>query len=230
MVARQEAQPRSPRGRERQKSRTRRALVAAAAELLRAGRSPTIAEVAEAAEVSRATAYRYFPTQEILLAEVALLADGGPLFPAEDESVALPAPEAVGRLVRRIGVWAYESEPALRLVLRLSLDPATGVRRPGHRVGWIAEVLAPVRAEIDPETYEKLAAALTLLLGIDPIVVMTDIADVSREQALDTLEWTARTLVEGALRERSPARSRAIRRGKAHSNVERPSMGAADPG
>jgi AcrR family transcriptional regulator len=214
MVARQEAQPRSPQGRERQKSRTRRALVAAAAELLRAGRSPTIAEVAEAAEVSRATAYRYFPTQEVLLAEVALFAVGGPLFPADETGVSLPAPEAVGRLVRRIGAWAYDSEPALRMLLRLSLDPATGVRRPGHRVGWIAEVLAPVRAEIDPETYERLATALTLLLGIDPIVVMTDIAGVSREQALDTLEWTARTLVEAVFQERPPDRSHATRREK----------------
>jgi len=38
-------------------------------------------------------------------------------------------------------------------------------------------------------------------MGIDPIVVMTDIAEASREQALDALEWSARMLVEGALRD-----------------------------
>jgi AcrR family transcriptional regulator len=184
-------------GRERQKSRTRRALIAAAAELVRNGRTPTIPVAAEAAEVSRATAYRYFPTQEMLLAEVALFAIGGPLF--DDDGAELPAPEAAARLVRRVGEWAYESEQPLRTLLRISLDPDSGVTRPGHRVGWIAEALAPVRDQIDPGTYDKLAASLTLLMGIDPVVVMTDIAAVSREQALDSLEWSARALVEAAL-------------------------------
>jgi hypothetical protein len=43
---------------------------------------------------------------------------------------------------------------------------------------------------------------------------MTDIAGVSREQALDTLEWTARTLVEAVFQERPPDRSHATRREK----------------
>jgi AcrR family transcriptional regulator len=59
-------------GRINQKRRTRAAIVAAAAELVRQGKSPTVAEVADAALVSRATAYRYFPSQEYLLAEAAL--------------------------------------------------------------------------------------------------------------------------------------------------------------
>jgi len=108
-------------------------------------------------------------------------------------------PEAVGRLVRRVGEWTYTNEQPLRTLLRLSLDPATGVRRPGHRREWIAEALSPVRSRIDPETYNKLTRALTLLLGIDPVVVMKDIAGASQEQALDALEWTAQTLVKRVL-------------------------------
>lgn len=186
--------------RQAQKNRTRKELIASASELMRAGRHPTVTDVAEAAGISRATAYRYFPTQEMLLAEVALFAAGGPLF-----SVAAgdgPLPEAVGRLVRRVGAWACDNEQPLRTILRLSLDPSTGVRRPGHRVEWIANALAPARKSMEPETYRRLSKALTLLMGIDPIVVMKDIAGASREQALDTLEWTARTLVEAALRKR----------------------------
>jgi AcrR family transcriptional regulator len=56
-------------GRVNQKRRTRAAIVAAAVELVEQGQSPTVAEVADAALVSRATAYRYFPTQEYLLFE-----------------------------------------------------------------------------------------------------------------------------------------------------------------
>jgi AcrR family transcriptional regulator len=186
-------------GRQRQKNRTRRALISAASDLVRNGRSPTVAEAAEAAEVSRATAYRYFPTQDLLLAEVALFAAGGPLLPDDGADETLTVPERIALLARRVGEWAYENEAPLRTLHRLSVDPSSGVRRPGHRVGWIADALAPVREELDTATYERLANALTLLFGIDPVIVMTDIAKVPREQALDALEWTARTLVEGAL-------------------------------
>jgi AcrR family transcriptional regulator len=200
-------EPSRERGRERQKNRTRRAVIAAAAELMREGRTPTVAEAAEAAEVSRATAYRYFPTQEMLLAEVALFAVGGPILP-NAEDAALPAPEATARFVRRTAEWSYESEQPLRTLLRLSLDPSTGIERPGHRVDWIADVLAPARDQLDAAAYARLANALTLLLGIDPIVVMTDIAGASREQGVDALEWAARALVEAALRE---SRERVLR-------------------
>ena len=55
-------------GRINQKRRTRVALKEAAAEFVRLGVTPTVAQVAEAALVSKSTAYRYFPSQEALLA------------------------------------------------------------------------------------------------------------------------------------------------------------------
>ena len=184
-------------GRRSQKYRTRMALVMAAGELVQSGKQPTVADAAEAAGTSRATAYRYFPTQDLLLAEAALFADSGPLF-AEEPGDA-PVPEVVARLVRRVGSWVYDNEQRLRTLLRLSLAPETSVRRPGHRRDWISAALAPVRDQLDDLTYDRLSTSLTLLLGIDPIVVMTDIAEVSRAQALDALEWSARMLVAAAI-------------------------------
>src|SRR5690242_20110483 len=55
-----------------QRLRTRKDLIAAAAHLMREGRKPSLEEVAEAALVSRATAYRYFPNVEALLAEASV--------------------------------------------------------------------------------------------------------------------------------------------------------------
>jgi hypothetical protein len=105
----------------------------------------------------------------------------------------------IADLVRRVGTWSYENERPLRALLGLSLDPSTGVRRPGHRVEWIANALAPIRGRVDAKTYNRLSRALTLMMGIDPVVVMSDIVGATREQALDALEWSARTLVEAAL-------------------------------
>src|SRR4051794_41876242 len=54
-------------GRTTQKARTRAALIDAARRLLAAGRTPSVEDAAEAAAVSRATAYRYFPNRRALL-------------------------------------------------------------------------------------------------------------------------------------------------------------------
>src|SRR3954452_15325920 len=59
-------------GRFRQRRRTRAAIVAAAADLLRAGRTPSVNDVAEAADVSRRTVYLHFPTLEQLLLDATL--------------------------------------------------------------------------------------------------------------------------------------------------------------
>src|ERR1700682_3085059 len=59
-------------GRTKQKQRTRAALLDAAADLARRGGSPSIAQVADAANISHATAYRYFPNTQSLWADVAV--------------------------------------------------------------------------------------------------------------------------------------------------------------
>src|SRR4030081_369915 len=72
-------------GRIDQKRRTRDALIAAARELVANGDSPTVEGAAEAASISRTTAYRYFPNQRALLsaahpetAAASLLPDDAP--------------------------------------------------------------------------------------------------------------------------------------------------------
>ena len=51
-----------------QKMRTRKDLLQAASRLMQRGQKPGLDEVAEESLVSRATAYRYFPSMEGLLA------------------------------------------------------------------------------------------------------------------------------------------------------------------
>ena len=64
-------------GREAQKRRTRAAIVAATRQLVSEGKTPSIDDIAEAADVSRRTIYLYFPTldQLVLDALVALLSE-----------------------------------------------------------------------------------------------------------------------------------------------------------
>jgi AcrR family transcriptional regulator len=190
----------APRGRERQTRRTRRALLAAADEIFAEGRVPTVAAVAERADVARATAYRYFPTQEALLLDASFLGDSEPLrsLPELADRIADPR-ERLAEAVRRGAAWTLERETRLRAILRTSLDPEQDVRRPARRRAYITQLLGDVRDRLAPEAYERLAGSLTLLLGIDPIVSLRDNGDVEPERIPDVLAWAAYSLVDAAL-------------------------------
>src|SRR6476660_10069917 len=81
----------SSTGRPGQRRRTRKAIVDATAELLATGSTPTVAEIADAAEVSRRTVYLYFPTLEQLLIDATL----GALSQTEVDQV-IETPEIAG--------------------------------------------------------------------------------------------------------------------------------------
>src|SRR5262252_8068573 len=187
-------------GRAAQKLRTRQALMDTAVELVKAGRRPSIAAVADQAGVSRATAYRYFPSQDLMLSEATIRAAAGPPdgLPPADTTAASPE-EVAAAITRQAGQFSLDHEERLRTALRLSLDPQSGYQRPGRRGRWIDDILAAADDRLDPPARARLSAALHLVLGIDPIIALTDIAGLDRAEALDVLEWVAATLVEAAI-------------------------------
>src|SRR5437763_13625159 len=104
--------------RERQRGRTRRALIDAADALFAEGRVPTVGEVAERADVSRATAYRYFPTQEALLVETTFLGDQDALRALPELASEIDDPAArLADAVRTCARWTLARAARLRLTL-----------------------------------------------------------------------------------------------------------------
>lgn len=176
-------------------------LVAAGEELLGEGARLTVPAVASRAGVSRATAYRYFPTAETLVVELSLRGARGAL--AQVDVTRLrdrPLPDATEELVRHLAHWAFDHEPGLRHLLWASLLPDRPTPRPGHRRQWIRELLEPVRDQLDPVDHQRLSAALTLLFGVDPVVCLRDIAGLDRDEAVETLVWAGRRLTDGLVR------------------------------
>src|ERR1051325_4802760 len=86
-----------------QKARTRTALITAALDLYRQGISPTVAQAAEHARVSRATAYRFFPTREALLVELSLTPAIAPVEDFLQELESDDVEERLGLLVEKFG-------------------------------------------------------------------------------------------------------------------------------
>lgn len=195
-------------GRINQKRRTRNAILTAAAALVRHGQVPTVAEAADAASISRATAYRYFRSQEQLLIE-ATLETTTPLIEQQiDQST--PSDDPALRLdtvVHAIQTTVLANEAAFRAMLRLALElephvpdqSASNQPRGARRIRWIDDALAPMRSHVSPPHYIRLIAALALCVGIESIVVLRDICDLGPDEAEAVTRWAAQTLLHTAM-------------------------------
>src|SRR5436190_13880323 len=106
-------------GRVNQKRRTRDALIAAARELVADGTTPTVEEAAEAASISRTTAYRYFPNQRALLVAAHPEVGAVTMLPADAPADATARLDLVMEAVLRS---LLENEAQQRTMLRLSLE------------------------------------------------------------------------------------------------------------
>ena len=190
-------------GRRNQKARTHAALVAAARELLSRGVTPTVEQTAVAASISRATAYRYFPNRHALLVAAhpeveatSLLGSDPPL----DPEVRLD------RVVVGLAEMFLAAEQSYRTMLRLSLEPGSSGRRElvlrkGRRLLWIEDALEPLRDRLTSTELDRLIQAVSAVVGIEALVVLTDLADLSRDRAVDVMRWSAAALLRSALAE-----------------------------
>jgi AcrR family transcriptional regulator len=197
-----------------QKARTRAAIVAAAQEQRGAhGTTPTVAEAAAAAGVARATAYRYFPTQEALEIEVAdVTPDVAATEAALEELTSSNVEERVLSLLDMFNPVVLQQEEHFRRALWVYLDTwlrnkrsgdDTPAVREGRRMRWLDTALGPLE-HLPVDRRRRLHAALALTLGGDSVVVMKDVCGLDDDEALDVLRWTAEVILRAAFAEATP--------------------------
>ena len=185
-------------GRTRQKQRTRDQLVAAARQLMESGDTPRVEDAAEAAGISRTTAYRYFASQAELLAAA---------FPETARASMLPDPAPADTASRVTAVGSAvvdlveETEHLQRAMLRLSLGdtPHDLPLRKGRIIPWFEEAVEPLADQLGDEAVRRLAIALRAVCGIETRVWLHDIAglDASGIRALQL--WMVDALAAHAL-------------------------------
>jgi len=190
-------------GRTKQKSRTRETLVTATRELIAEGLTPTVESAAARAEISRTTAYRYFTNQRALLIAAHPEIDRKSLLganPPRDPAARL------GAVLEEFHRITLKTEPQLRLALRLSLDhigDQTGnTLRRGRAIGWFEDALAPLLGQLSKQEVRRLVLAIRSAAGIEALVWLTDVAHLSRAQAVEVMNWSAQALLRSALVDR----------------------------
>ena len=195
------------------RARTRKLMLETASSLMQEGVTPSVSDVAEAAGVSRATAYRYFPSQADLVHAVVEEALG-PILDWESED--RDAGDRVDDLLVSSLPRIIDYEATFRAALKLSLEQwaqeqagtlgeeAAFAR--GHRVELLRQALAPLRKTLPRKQFQRLAMALSLAYGIEALVVLKDIWGAGDREAQEVARWVARALIKAAVSEAASKR------------------------
>lgn len=186
--------------RDRQRQRTRKDLLQAAARLMAGGRTPTLEEIAEAAMVSRATAYRYFPGLDALLLEASLDVAA----PAVDDVLGPDAPIDPGARLKRVDdafdtmIRANEAPLRMMLVhaLQQQIKGAELPVRQNRRTPLIEAAIAPTG--LSPAAADRLAKALALVIGTEAMLALKDVLGLDPDEARTVRHWAIDALVAAA--------------------------------
>jgi AcrR family transcriptional regulator len=188
-------------GRAAQRRRTRKAIVEATSRLLGEGADPSVSDIAAAADVSRRTIYTYFPTLDQLLLDAAV----GAMASTVDASLDAAGQDPRSRITTMITVLADEmgrTLPLGRTLIRLTVDaPAgnSGPKRGYRRVAWIEKALEPARPRLEPRRFEQLVSALSVIIGWEAFIVLSDIRGLDTAQARQIITDTALAVIDAAL-------------------------------
>ncbi len=192
-------------------ARTYQLLLATTLAAIDDGHVPSIAEVAVRAKVSRATAYRYFPSRSVLITAVVEAS----LAPVRSwKSVQAEGAARVREMFTASLPSLAASEPQLRAAIQLSLEQWALERaglleeepyRRGHRMRILAHAVAPFAGRLPARSVDRLQKALSVIFGIEPHIVLKDIWGASAREVDQTVLWMVDALIAAALREAKPA-------------------------
>jgi AcrR family transcriptional regulator len=194
------------------KATTFKALLDTAMELIRLdGHIPSVAEVAVRSKVSRATAYRYFPSRSALITAV-IDASLGPVRQLSSDN---PDGRArVHELFTQTFPRFKEFEPQLRAAAQLSLEQWGLERaglleeepyRRGHRVAILEHAIAPIAPMLPLAVRDRLHRALSVVYGIEPYIILKDIWGLPDREVDRIALWMADALIDAALRDAAAA-------------------------
>jgi AcrR family transcriptional regulator len=204
-------------------------LLDTAMELMQRGMIPSVSAVAEAAGVSRATAYRYFPTQASMI-QSAVGEALGPILAWKSGSA-----DAEERTAELVGfayprIEAYEATHRATVLLSLdqwtrrhagTLGDEAQIRR-GHRKKLLSDAVAPLKGGLSKPAFDRLLQSLSLVFGTEALIVLKDIWGLDGEGARRVAVWAANALVRAAAAEAATRRNGAPKGGTRRTSAAAP--------
>lgn len=183
------------------RARTRRLLIDTAMSMYEQGAFPSITEVANAAQLSRATAYLYFPTQSALVS--AMVDESlGPILAWQ------PTQSDARQRIAELLSFAYprmlQHEGVLRAALHLSLQQwADNRSNPnneeklirGNRKRLLKLAVEPLEGKLTPAALQRVIHAFSLIYGSEVFMVLKDIWHLDDAGIQDVTQWMGKAIL-----------------------------------
>ena len=183
-------------GRINQKLETRDKILTSAQYFINKGLEFTLEDVAKKSGISRATIYRYYSKIEILANEAGL-------------DISTKSPEKIIENLKEkkleekiLGIQNYYNtlainhESAFRKYLCTVLaSNSSEIKRGARRKRTLQ--LALENTSINRNEREKLVNLLTILMGIEPLVVAKDVSGLNNKQSMEIMKWGMQLILKG---------------------------------
>jgi hypothetical protein len=133
----------------------------------------------------------------------------GPIL--EWQSDATDPAERMASLIKETFPRISENEPTFRAALRLSLEQQDAAEPDtsenfskkdfarGHRIDLLDRVLAPLKDHCSADEYKNLSQALSMVFGIEGMIVLKDIWGADNGATEDIAIWAARRLIDATV-------------------------------
>ncbi|RUW05069.1 TetR/AcrR family transcriptional regulator, partial [Mesorhizobium sp. M1A.F.Ca.IN.020.03.1.1] len=102
-------------------------------------------------------------------------------------------------------------EATFKAALKLSLDQwarrqagtlgAEPAFKRGHRIDLLKDAIAPLKGQLKPRQFKRLAQALSMMFGVEVLIVLKDIWGLDSRDMMAVAEWAAGALVRAAVAE-----------------------------
>ncbi|WP_334325538.1 TetR/AcrR family transcriptional regulator [Gilliamella apicola] len=186
------------------KKRTFQHLINTAISILDEGNELTITELADKSGISRATAYRYFPTQNDLISAVVDYSLEPIVHWQSDE-------QDIGKKVNDFLSFAFtqmiKREGAIRAAMQLSLQQWATERSTssnssekfvrGNHKEVLSNLLKPLQSQLNDELNNKLIYTLSIIFG-SQITVLKDVWNLDDSYIVSLSQWIIKAVINQA--------------------------------
>lgn len=182
-------------GRINQKLETRHKILESAKQLVRKGIDFNLEDVANNAEISRATIYRYYPNLEILSYEVGI--DIGTKTPEDiiEDLKDCSLNDMLMGIQNYYNEHAVNNENAFRKYLSAVLTSASEKKRGARRNRTLQ--LALMKSDLRPKEKKDLVNLLAILMGIEPLIVAKDVSGLDNQEFKELMSWGMKLVLKG---------------------------------
>lgn len=183
-------------GRTTQKLETRSNILKNAQYFLNNGLEFNLEDIARRSGISRATVYRYFSNVDILAAEAGLdiktksfetLCEGLQGETLEDKIL---------EIQDYYNTHALDHEMLFRKYMSVALNSSTSTPKRGARRKKALQLVLE-NTNYTPKEKEDLSNLLTILMGIEPLIVTKDVCGLDNRKSIELMKWGMELMLKG---------------------------------